>query len=325
MGDQLRQSASGRWCSASQRMLRPAVLFCIFILGSVVGGARGEVYPVTASGHYDEPSQPNAVDFEAAGSTLHYNEVTQFVNLAYCNGQAGVYQCESLRFCCYIALDYAPDNLGFHTKVILLNIEQQRIGGTASGYRFDSISGGGLCVHVAGGDLTFTFGGISYGPQGEQLVGLGLTLLSARGTNYGRVVAIAHFTDGTTASASRDINEDRGLGDTFFGFRAPSGTGITKMHISSETGIQMGYDDLVFFTSIPDGTPKLKIRRLAPEQLELSWAATCNRYVLECTSAISGTAWVPVTNTVGAARDRFLVTLPITDTARAFRLQLAGQ
>jgi hypothetical protein len=314
-------------CEDRQRWYRHGLLamawFCI-VLG-LIGDARGEVYPVAARGYYDEPSQPNAVDFEAAGSTLHYNEVTQVVNVAYCNGQAGVYQCESLRFCCHVALDYAPDNLGFHTKVILLEIEQQGIGGTASGHTFDSISGPGLCVHTPGGDLTFEFGQIFYGPAGEQLVGLGLTLLSARGTNYGRVVAIAHFTDGTTASASREINEDRGLGDTFFGFRAPAGAAITRLHISSETGIRMGYDDLVFFTSIADGTPKLKIRRLPPEQLELSWAAGCSRYVLQSSSLISGAEWIAVTNTVGVARDRFILTLPSTNLTKAFRLQLSGQ
>ena len=304
----------------------PRLSFWIAVLVSGAVLCTGQIYySGTAVGIYDEPGQTNGVDFEAVGSTLHYAEVTGMVPVAYCSGLGGVFQCNLLRSSSYLAIDYAPDNLAFHTKVLVLGSAANSIGITGTGYGADSISGDSYFETIWSSNTFFHFIGIQYGLPGEYLAGLGLTVLSRSGTNYGLVVARAQFSDGTTASASRRIDERAGLGDTFFGFRAPEGAGINRLDIVSETGLWLSFDDVVFLTSAPETSPRLSIRSTAAGSAEISWPANCNDYVLESTPTMSALAWTPLTNTVGIARDRFVVTIDSGEVRGFFRLRLRNQ
>jgi hypothetical protein len=166
---------------------------------------------------------------------------------AYASDFGGVYQCQLNSSGRQLVLKY-----GLHsTKVLTLD------GGAAfsfgvrnSGTDVTSISEIGLCAGLlspTSAQESFYFNNISGGLPGERLTGLGLTILSA-GRDYGTVTAEASFSDGTSAVASRHIREPAGLGDTFFGFASPFGTSITSMNLSSPSGRQFFFDDVVFMT-----------------------------------------------------------------------------
>ena len=89
---------------------------------------------------------------------------------------------------------------------------------------------------------TFTFD--------TDLTSFGLTALSR--TTGDRTVAISGtLSDGSTfALAADDVTAGTPRDDTFFGYQAPAGLGITSVTLTSNSGTL--YDDLAFTTAIPE-------------------------------------------------------------------------
>lgn len=92
----------------------------------------------------------------------------------------------------------------------------------------------------------------------ERVVQAGVTVLgrstgiSNTPVNLGLVTVTAYFSDGTSTVASRQINEGRAVGNTFYGFSAPSGLWITSLavNVPAPNGAGTSLDDLGFITAV---------------------------------------------------------------------------
>ncbi|WP_395746668.1 DUF1592 domain-containing protein [Prosthecobacter sp.] len=92
------------------------------------------------------------------------------------------------------------------------------------------------------------------GAVGEGVVEAGLCALSRKGES-GVIAITATFTDGSTASLKHTLKKGDGVGNTFFGFRAPPGMHIVALNLDG-TGFSGGYalfDDLGFITGLVAG------------------------------------------------------------------------
>src|SRR5207248_3692134 len=78
------------------------------------------------------------------------------------------------------------------------------------------------------------------------------TALSQNSANFGAVTVKALLDNGQSVSASRNISEALGQGDTFFGLRAPAGRYITGINIihNHPTSTRMYFDDVAFRTGV---------------------------------------------------------------------------
>src|SRR5882672_186890 len=90
------------------------------------------------------------------------------------------------------------------------------------------------------------------GAVGEKTVEIGLTTLSQNSANFGAVTVKALLDNGTFVSATRNVSEALGQGDTFFGLRAPAGRYITGINIvhNHPTSTRMYFDDVAFRTGV---------------------------------------------------------------------------
>ncbi len=106
--------------------------------------------------------------------------------------------------------------------------------------------------------VEFLIGSIDGGAPLEVINSFGITVLSRAARDLGIVTAVATFTDNTTAVASRNIGAPgAALGDTFYGFIAPTNLGISKVAISYTINGEnsTSFDDLAFTsTVIPEPT-----------------------------------------------------------------------
>lgn len=85
--------------------------------------------------------------------------------------------------------------------------------------------------------------------------------------------------------------------------------------------LQSGGNRDLFLARITDPAPvELKIATTA-SGLTLSWPAEATDYVLEITTSLPAVSWTPVTNTPTVAGTNRSVQLPVTGTARFFRLR----
>ncbi|QNN21854.1 PEP-CTERM sorting domain-containing protein [Planctomycetales bacterium ZRK34] len=116
------------------------------------------------------------------------------------------------------------------------------------------ISGSQFLVQSVNADFVFNLGTITGGDPGEVVTAIGGTILSRDYSVFSSgvsVTATVTFTDNTTASAVSTLSQGNGTDDTFFGFTAPSGLGITKFIIDlSNNAAYTGMDDLAFVTSV---------------------------------------------------------------------------
>lgn len=95
--------------------------------------------------------------------------------------------------------------------------------------------------------------------RGERVVAAGTTVLGRNGvagTNFFRFTA--WYTNGTgngSTSVRRQINTNTGnaTADTFAAVAAPPGYWITRVTVTSESGVFTGIDDLAFITSLEPG------------------------------------------------------------------------
>src|ERR1051325_10681620 len=86
----------------------------------------------------------------------------------------------------------------------------------------------------------------------EKTVEVGLTSLSQNNANFGAVTVSALLNDGNSVTATRNVTEAIGQGDTFFGLRAPAGKWITGINIThnNPTSTRMYFDDVAFRTAV---------------------------------------------------------------------------
>jgi hypothetical protein len=203
--------------------------------------ASAQILPT--AGVYDES---NAVTFVAAGSTLDFNQFKTDVATAFTNDFGGVNQCNS------IGGNAGPYNFSYgagQTKVLnMTGGAHNDIGVTSSGKFVRAISGTGLW-DSSKPEMTFFTETITSGVPDEAVVEFGLTILSTSAFSMGDVTARARFSDGTEATAQRAISEGPGLGDTFFGFRAPNGQSIVSVTVTNSAGRPMFIDDIGFITA----------------------------------------------------------------------------
>jgi hypothetical protein len=206
------------------------------------------VTPLPTVGIYDENTiQPNTVDFQPTGNTWLLSNVEQTIGLKFASDLGGVFQCEENSSDRQLVLSYGADN----SKILTLDGVPSSFGVEASNSGVRSISGVALFAGLYSPTVaqeSFSFDSITGGLPAEELTRLGLTILSAN-RDYGLVTATATFSDGSTAVASRHIQEAAGLGDTFFGFVAPPGASILELNFSAPSGHQFFFDDVAFVTA----------------------------------------------------------------------------
>jgi len=235
------------------------------------------VTPVTnAVGVYDETAaQQNNVDFNATGNAhpastgngASYSTVGSFNSLAagaFVLGRGGVVNFDSISAGTSgttLGVDYGSgksftmtfSGLGYTISTGQTVDESTAI--SDSNY---------LESTLVNTSFTITFGPINGAPANETGISeIGLSLLSAtlgtnQNANFGTVTVTAHFSDTSTASASRVISEAKEQGDTFFSILAPSGLTITSVDItapSSAISSIPDIDDIAFITNAPGCAP----------------------------------------------------------------------
>ena len=266
-------------------------------------------------GYYAD-NQTNTISFEAVGNTLTLSNVCSSIGEAWTNGFGGVYQCEVLYGSDAIPMDYGT------SKTVYLNSVGYNIGQASGWGTVVPISGNGFFSwneYSGGYEMPLQFGGIANGVPNEQLVGFGLTILSETGVDFGPITMEADFSDGTTNLVSRAIDEDAGLGNTFFGIKAPVGTSITNLIFQFNTNITtiVPFDDIVFFTAVPQAPETVKLNSIALSNqtatIEFPTFAG-QKYGIEFSSDLSSGNWVdlPDSYTFGDGADAL-----VTDTNTA--------
>jgi hypothetical protein len=243
---------------------------------------------------YDEQGeQTNTVDFEAEGSTLHLADVKASIGETYTNGFGGVWQCELLYGSKEIVLGYDLEH--WPTKRLVFDALSYSIGIGPSDGLVTPISGSHSFVSIAEGTMILRVSDIQSGVPNERLTGFGLTILSSSDVYYqvGYITAEAEFSDGTTNTASRWIHEDVGLGDTFFGFKAPPGASITGLKFSNTNSHYIPFDDLVIFTSVPE--PRISSVRVTNDNAMIEFHGFGGQqYVIEYSPTLNPGGWTPV-------------------------------
>jgi len=83
-------------------------------------------------------------------------------------------------------------------------------------------------------------------------VEVGLTAISQNSANFGAVTVSALLDNNQLVTATRNVSEPLGQGDTFFGLRAPAGRYIKGINISHNhpTSTRMYFDDVAFRTAV---------------------------------------------------------------------------
>lgn len=112
-------------------------------------------------------------------------------------------------------------------------------------------SGGKLIANQEKGDKSYELAlRVNAGRADEVVSRVGLVVLS-RAKVSGEVKVTATFTDGSTAALTQEMPEGAGSGNTFFGFQAPQGEGVSSLTIdgSKFAGDDVLIDDLAFITS----------------------------------------------------------------------------
>ena len=114
----------------------------------------------------------------------------------------------------------------------------------------------------------------------DRVVKLGFVVCSRTHATYPLdVKATVSYTDGTTESVTSTISAPRTVDDTFYGFTAPAGAGITNLLLESfsvgtttPVSSRIGIDDLGFIT-VSDAPPPPLIYGLNPAVGAVAWAS----------------------------------------------------
>lgn len=221
----------------------------LLVLLSGMERACGAVATVAA---YDAASNPNGVDFTAAGSAFAAGDFAAQVIGAFAGHEGGVVNFDggAVEAGAFIATFGA----GGAKSVVVANA------GGAVWFLDDApagrtpISGSGVLSGNSVAGFEFAFGSVSGGAPGEAVIALGLTVLSRSGISqpfhFGVVRAVAQWSGGGSAEAQRLISEANAAGDTFFGFMAPPGQSIAGLSLVLPSGNFTSVDDLAFITAV---------------------------------------------------------------------------
>src|SRR5437016_1043495 len=195
------------------------------------------------AGVYDEQTvNSNTADFDATGNSFSEARFAARIRDAYLNNFGGV-----------IDGTYLTELYGFgagnsKSYDLLWNSNSS----VTPPSTVTAISG--ATAYVTGAkDVTMNIGGIlEGGAVGEKTVEIGLTALSQTNINFGAVTVKALLDNGQSVSATRNISEAGGQGDTFFGLRAPPGHYITDVNITHNrpSGTALYFDDVAFRTAV---------------------------------------------------------------------------
>ncbi len=263
-------------------------------------------------GVYDEN---NNVQFVAPGSALSLSQFKSDVAAAFATDLGGVNQCYA------VAGEAGPYTFSYGAsqtkRLSMTGGPNTRIGGTASTPQLQAISGVALWASLRSEMTLFLTNAISSIPH-EVVTQFGLTMLSTSYFAIGDVIATARFSDGSEASAHRLISEPGGMGNTFFGFAAPSGQSIVSVTFTNTSGHFLYFDDIGFITAAP---PSLKIQQLDPSRARISWSTNFTGYALEFTANLEAPAWTAETNTQTVMADQVTVTIDSAVGQRFYRLR----
>lgn len=207
-----------------------------------------------AVGVYDENIvAANTVDFVAGGSSVDNVDFAASVAADFQIDHGGVIDASILTFGGY---DYGVSQ----NKSLKLNIaEDTNYAIGAEPGLVEPISGTGAYASTGGPAFNSPYSYTSFdfevvgGGVDEHVIEVGVTVLSFTGRDYGNVTVTGRLNGGGTVSATRPINEDAGLGDTFFGLTAPEGDHFTGFSLSYDSDLdkQLWFDDIGFRTSSP--------------------------------------------------------------------------
>ena len=195
------------------------------------------------AGFYDEQTiQANKVDFTATNSSFSVDRFAARIRDGYLNNTGGVIDGANIT---------ELYSFGTSNSKVFDILWNDNLLFTPSATTATPISG--LTAFGTGSrDVTIDIQPIlEGGAVGEKTVEVGLTALSQNSANFGAVTVKALLDNGSV-SASRNITEPIGQGDTFFGLRAPPGRYITGIEITHNhpTSTRMYFDDVAFRTAV---------------------------------------------------------------------------
>jgi hypothetical protein len=198
-------------------------------------------------GVYDENVvQPNTVDALASGSSVDVAQFESDVATAYSHDMGGVIDGSALD----TSYTYGVDQ----SKSLNINgLQFQALTGSPSAspipiseteaFEFNSFA-------TSSSFLSNKFASISNGLRDEQVVEIGLTVLSQTGVNFGTVTLA---TGNGFPKATAVIDQPTGEGDTLFVLKAPPGQGFGAFSLSYSGPIgpndHLWFDDLAFVTA----------------------------------------------------------------------------
>lgn len=297
------------------RPTRSLNIVIMFLAGCAAAMLTASGQVLSTVGVYDEPAQTNGVDFVATGSTLSFGEFKSDVAAAFNRDFGGVNQCYA------IGGDAGPYIFSYGVsqakRLNMTGPANNRIGVTANTSSIQSISGTGIWGSLRP-EMTFFLGDVSSSVANEAVIKFGLTIVSTTFFSLGDVTATATFSDGSKAIASRFINEMAGLGDTFFGFTAPSGQSLVSVTFTNSAGRPMYFDDIAFITA---PFPSLTILKDGPSRVRVSWPTNVTGFSLEFTMSFPAQLWTPATNTPSILGDQFVVIFDSTIGQTFYRLR----
>lgn len=221
------------------------------ILAVSTPSARAQT--IATVGVYDEQTvETNTSDFTATGSAFSLTDYRTRMVQAFSQDAGGVYQVDAVSNSGGFFLSYGAER----SKSVFWGAgANTTIGGTGTFPNlFTAVSGGAILQNVNTGNTTFVLGAITGGQVGEQVNTFAITVLSQGTTDTaigppGLVTVTATYSDATTTTLSRTINEAAGAGDTFFSFVAPTGFAISNVTFSPANNFRMSFDDLAFTTT----------------------------------------------------------------------------
>lgn len=240
----------------------------------------GATFPARASlftsGIYDEQTvQTNAVDFSMGysnntfwttgiGQELGADQIVDVgtfstaVAAAFLIGHGGVVTFDGVDLGEYAGIQsFAASFAGGAKSLTFTN--RADLGGAYSiaAPRTDrtAISGGQFLGTSGNPHFDFDLGDFVGFDTGEQVTGIGVTILGRDGQGTGRNFrVIAYYTNGTMSGSSStfrtlDMENGNGSQDSFSGIVAPTGFWINRLRVHSDSGVFASIDDLAFITS----------------------------------------------------------------------------
>jgi hypothetical protein len=246
--------------------MRQSIRGLAVALGAVAvwgGSARAVTYTFTAGGVYDNANNANKVDTNASGSAVTATGATDVagftanVATAFAANRGGVIDFDSGGGSAISATnDAIRFTYGGGAKSFTVTSSRDvRTATYGSATPISSNTQFDLPDAVEGTQtLTLTFGGIVGGDPGEIISAIALTA-NSRNSVASTVSMNVGLSDGSSSSVlSHALATTAGADDTFYGFVAPDGLGITSLTIT-RTG-RVPFDDLGFITTAPTPAPE---------------------------------------------------------------------